>query len=63
MPEGHEPADRTVRLPPGDRSLAGTMQEGRDMMFAELAGLDMTDADFYWAQFHDAVLEEAVLAW
>jgi uncharacterized protein YjbI with pentapeptide repeats len=54
--------DRTVRLPPGDRSLAGTMQEGRDMMFAQLTGVDMTEADFYWAMFNDAVLENAILA-
>ena len=59
-PEADEP-DSTVRLPPGDRSLAGTMQEGRDMMFAQLAGVDMTEADFYWALFHDAVLEDAIL--
>ena len=53
--------DRTIRLPPGDRSLAGTIQQGRDMMFAELAGVDMAEADFYWAMFNDAVLEDAIL--
>ncbi len=54
-------ADCTVRLPPGDTSLAGTMQEGRDLMFAELAGVDLTEADFYWAMFHDAVLAGAIM--
>ena len=39
-----------VRLPPGDRSLAGTTQEGGDLMFAELAGVDLTEADFGFAQ-------------
>ncbi len=51
--------DGILRLPPGDRSLAGTMQEGRDLMFAELKGVDLSGANFYWAMFHDAVLEEA----
>ena len=54
--------DGTLRLPPGDRSLAGTMQEGRDLMFAELAGVDMRDADFYWAMFNEAMLEDAMMA-
>jgi uncharacterized protein YjbI with pentapeptide repeats len=53
--------DRTVRLPPGDNSLAGTMQQGRDLMFAELSGVDLTGADFYWAMFHDAVLAGAIM--
>src|SRR5258708_13860859 len=53
---------QVVRLPPGDRSLAGTMQEGRDLMLAELAGVDLTEADFYWALFHHAILESAVMA-
>ena len=51
-----------IRLPPGDRSLAGTTQEGGDFMFAELTGVDLTAADFYWALFHNAILEKAVLA-
>jgi len=50
-----------VRLPPGDRSLAGTMQEGGDFIFAELAGVDLTEADFYRALFHDTVLERALM--
>jgi uncharacterized protein YjbI with pentapeptide repeats len=45
----------------GDRSLAGTPQQGRDLMFAELAGVDLTEADFYWALFHSAILEGAVM--
>jgi uncharacterized protein YjbI with pentapeptide repeats len=51
-----------VHLPPGDRSLAGTMQEGADFMFAKLAGVDLTEANFYWASFHNAVLERAIMA-
>jgi uncharacterized protein YjbI with pentapeptide repeats len=64
----HDPADdewtssRVIRLPSGDRSLAGTQHEGGDFMFAELAGVDLTEADFYWAMFHNAVLEGAILA-
>ncbi|SPP98881.1 protein of unknown function [Bradyrhizobium vignae] len=62
LPEEDDPLDRTVRLPPNDCSLARTVQQGRDMMFAQLAGVDMTEANFYWAMFHDAVLEGAILA-
>jgi uncharacterized protein YjbI with pentapeptide repeats len=51
-----------VRLPAGDRSLARTMQQGRDLMLAELADVDLTEADFYWAMFHHAILERAVLS-
>jgi uncharacterized protein YjbI with pentapeptide repeats len=54
-------SSRIIRLPPGDRSLAGTRHEGGDFMFAELAGVDLTDADFYWAMFHNAILEGAIL--
>lgn len=50
-----------LRLPPGDRSLAGTVQEGRDFMFAELRHVDLSEADLYWALFHDAVLEGALM--
>src|SRR5258708_26240337 len=53
---------QVVGLPPGDRSLAGRMQEGRDLMLTELAGVDLTEADFYWALFHHAILESAVMA-
>jgi uncharacterized protein YjbI with pentapeptide repeats len=53
---------QAVRLPPGDRSLAGTMQEGRDLILAELAGVDLTQANFYWALFHHAILEKAIMA-
>jgi hypothetical protein len=49
-----------LRLPPGDRSLAGTVQEGRDFMFAELRHVDLSEADFDWAPFRDAVLEGAL---
>ena len=59
--EGESILDKVVRLPPGDRSLAGTMREGGDFMFAELAGVDLTQADFYWASFRHAVLEAAVM--
>lgn len=62
LPENDEFPDRTVRLPPNDCSLARTVQHGRDMMFAQLARVDMTEADFYWAMFHEAVLEDAILA-
>jgi uncharacterized protein YjbI with pentapeptide repeats len=55
-------SSRIIRLPPGDRSLAGTRHEGGDFMFAELAGVDLTEADFYWAMFHNAILEGAILA-
>jgi uncharacterized protein YjbI with pentapeptide repeats len=54
-------SSRIIRLPPGDRSLAGTRHEGGDFMFAELAGVDLTEADFYWAMFHNAILEGAIL--
>jgi uncharacterized protein YjbI with pentapeptide repeats len=50
------------RLPMGDRSLAGTTHEGRDFMFAVLRHVDMSEADFYWASFQDAVLEGAIMA-
>jgi len=50
-----------IHLPPGDRSLAGTMQEGGDFMSAQLAGVDLTEGDFYWASFHNARLERAIL--
>jgi uncharacterized protein YjbI with pentapeptide repeats len=50
-----------LRLPRGDRSLAGTMQQGRDFMSAELSRVDLTDANFYWAHFNDAVLEGAIM--
>lgn len=46
--------DGTLRLPPGDRSLAGAVLEGRDFMFAELMHVDMQGADFYSSMFHDA---------
>jgi uncharacterized protein YjbI with pentapeptide repeats len=55
-------SSRIIRLPQGDRSLAGTRHEGGDFMFAELAGVDLTEADFYWAMFHNAILEGAILA-
>ena len=55
-------SSRIIRLPQGDRSLAGTRHEGGDFMFAELAGVDLTEADFYWAMFHNATLEGAILA-
>ena len=54
--------DGILRLPPGDRSLANSAHEGRDFMSAELAGVDMSGADFYWCMFHDAVLEGANLS-
>ena len=52
----------TFRLAPGDRSLVGSTQEGRDFMFAILRYVDMSDADFYWASFQHSVLEGAVMA-
>jgi uncharacterized protein YjbI with pentapeptide repeats len=55
-------SSRIIRLPSGDRSFAGTRHEGGDFMFAELAGLDLTEADFYWAMFHNAILEGAIMA-
>jgi hypothetical protein len=54
--------DGTIRLQPGDRSLAGAMLEGRDFKFAELARVDLTGADLYWASLQNAVLEGAILA-
>jgi len=54
--------DRTLRLPPGDRTLCGKKQEGRDLMFAQLRAVDMTGADFYWALFHNADLTDAIMA-
>lgn len=51
----------TFRLAPGDRSLAGTVHEGRDFMFAILRYVDMSEADFYWGSFQDAVLEGAIM--
>lgn len=54
--------DGTKRLRPGDSSLAGSAHEGGDFMFAELAGVDMSDADFYWASFQDSTLEGAIMA-
>ena len=53
--------DGIVRLPPGDTSLKGIAREGGDFMFARLAGVDMSDADFYWGMFHGAVLEGAIM--
>jgi hypothetical protein len=53
--------DGTLRLRPGDRSLAGSVHEGRDFMFAQLAGVDLSEADFYWASFHEATLEGAIM--
>jgi uncharacterized protein YjbI with pentapeptide repeats len=55
-------SSRIFRLPPGDRSLMGTRHEGGDFMFAELAGVDLTEGDFYWAMFHNAILGGAILA-
>jgi hypothetical protein len=55
-PDDEWASSRIIRLPPGDRSLAGTRHEGGDFMFAELAGVDLTEADFYWASFHNAIL-------
>jgi uncharacterized protein YjbI with pentapeptide repeats len=55
-------SSQIIRLPPGDRSLAGTRHEGGDFMFAGLAAVDLTGADFYWAMFHNAILEGAILA-
>jgi uncharacterized protein YjbI with pentapeptide repeats len=54
--------DGILRLPPGDRSLAGTRPGRSDFMFAELKGVDLSGADLYWAMFHDAVLEGANLS-
>ena len=54
--------DGILRLPPGDRSLAGTRPASSDFMFAELKGVDLRGADLYWAMFHDAVLEDANLS-
>ena len=50
------------RLPLGDRSLVRSIQEGRNFMFAVLRYVDMSEADFYWASFQDAVLEGAIMA-
>ena len=61
-PDEEAPDDGTLRLPPGDRSLAGGTHEGGDFMFAQLAGVDLSEADFYWAAFHEATLEGAVMA-
>jgi uncharacterized protein YjbI with pentapeptide repeats len=62
VPEDEWTSNQVIRLPPGDRSLVGTRHEGGDFMFAELAGVDLTEADFYWAMFHNATLEGAILA-
>ncbi len=51
----------TFSLPPGDRSLAGLVMQGRDLMFARLAGVDLTGADLYWASLQSCVLEGAIL--
>jgi uncharacterized protein YjbI with pentapeptide repeats len=49
------------RLAPGDRSLAGTMHEGRDFMFAVLRYVDMSDGDFYWGSFQNSILEGSII--
>jgi uncharacterized protein YjbI with pentapeptide repeats len=59
--EDEPPDDGTLRLPPGDRSLAGGTHEGRDFMFARLAGVDLNGADLYWASFHEANLAGAIM--
>lgn len=49
------------RLPPGDSSLAGTMQEGRDFMLAVLRDVDLSGAGLYWTLFHEADLDGALM--
>ncbi len=61
MSEIDDDSDGILRLPPGDASLKGVTREGADFMFARLAHVDMSDADFYWGMFHDAVLEGAIM--
>lgn len=58
---GNEDDPDVFRLQPGDRSLAGTTQEGRDLMFAVLRYVDMSDADFYWGSFQNSILEGAFM--
>ena len=48
-------------LPPGDRSLAGAVMEGCDLMFARLAYVDLSGADLYWGSLQSCVLEGAIL--
>ena len=61
-PDDEPPDDGALRLPSGDRSLAGSAHEGGDFMFAQLAGVDLSEADLYWATFHEATLEGAIMA-
>jgi uncharacterized protein YjbI with pentapeptide repeats len=48
-------------LPPGDRSLAGLVMQGRDLMDAQLADVDLTGADLYWGSLQGSVLQGAIL--
>lgn len=57
--EGGIPAN--FSLPAGDRSLVGAVMQGRDLMDAQLAHVDLTGADLYWGSLQGAVLEGAIL--
>jgi uncharacterized protein YjbI with pentapeptide repeats len=63
MSDRYDPEDDpdTIRLQPGDRSLARSIHEGRNFMFAVLRHVDMSEADFYWASFQDSILEGAIM--
>lgn len=59
--DSDETGPRNFSLPPGDRSLAGLVMQGRDLMDAHLAGVDLTGADLYWGSLQGCVLQGAIL--
>jgi uncharacterized protein YjbI with pentapeptide repeats len=48
-------------LPAGDRSLAGAAMQGRSLIDAQLAYVDLTGADLYWGSLQGCVLQGAIL--
>ena len=61
MSEDNESDPTVFSLPAGDRSLVGLVMQGRDLMDAQLAGVDLTGAYLYWGSLQGAVLQGAIL--
>jgi uncharacterized protein YjbI with pentapeptide repeats len=61
IPDRFYNADGSFHLAPRERTFAGCMMQGADLMFAQVAYADLTGADLYWASCRNANMEGTLL--
>jgi len=49
LPDRFYNEDGNFHLAPGDRTFAGCVMQGVDLMYAQIAHADLSGADLYWA--------------